>query len=258
MNVVESSIWWAALTEDGAIASNRKWVRGRDSVGLDDVAERVTLSQTHSSKKEKWPDSLETVWVHSTALNLFYIVYIKKKRWGILSGFNSHSSTLLHHICVFIIIEDTGQEFLVETALQKKWQHRLFVQMPNYFLLHMFSWQVIFSLKVCSGKTQRHRQTTNSGLVGQLSIIREKNEYLLVLLAPAAGIQQLVAISSWRQNRFHCKRIKKQIWGYLGWRNIINSPSGCDGKQVRLSQRPTGAAQLHGEPATDDQAETVS
>lgn len=67
--------------------------------------------------------------------------------------------------------------------------------------------------------------------------------YLLVLLAPAAGIQQLVAISCWRQSRFHCNRIKKQMWGYLGWRNTINSPLGRDGKQVRVSQRATGAAQ---------------
>lgn len=71
-------------------------------------------------------------------------------------------------------------------------------------------------VKVHSDKTRRHRQAPNFGLVGQMSIIREfflKMGYLLALLAPAAGIQQLVAISSWRQSRFHCNRIKNKSGG---------------------------------------------
>lgn len=57
VNVVESSIWWVAWTEDGVIEVNRKWVRGRGSAGLADITERLTLSRwKHSSDKEKQAD----------------------------------------------------------------------------------------------------------------------------------------------------------------------------------------------------------
>lgn len=66
------------ITEDGAIKANRKLVRGRDSVELADISERLTLSAwNHSDNKNEQPyKKEETVSVHSTTLTLFSIAFI--------------------------------------------------------------------------------------------------------------------------------------------------------------------------------------
>lgn len=57
-------------------------------------------------------------------------------------------------------------------------------------------------------QTKRHRQTTNLRLFFEQA--EETNEvFVWSFSAPARGIQQLVAIRSWREKRFHCERIIK-------------------------------------------------
>lgn len=66
----------------------------------------------------------------------------------------------------------------------------------------MFSWKVIF----------RHLKVSPSSKAQTINRFQTfRMRHLLVRWAPAEGIQQLVAISSWREKRFHCKRIKGNL-----------------------------------------------
>lgn len=51
MDVVESSIDGVAFAEEGVIEANRKWVRGRDSVGLADITDGPAVEQ---QRKVTW------------------------------------------------------------------------------------------------------------------------------------------------------------------------------------------------------------
>lgn len=51
VDVVESSIDGVAFAEEGVIEANRKWVRGRDSVGLADITDGPAVEQ---QRKVTW------------------------------------------------------------------------------------------------------------------------------------------------------------------------------------------------------------
>lgn len=76
---------------------------------------------------------------------------------------------------------------------------------------------------------------------------------LFILLASVTGIQQCDAISSW-------EKIKKKKRGNLGVFRLTKHNKltlGYDGKQVRVSQRATGAPLQYAGPATDAHAAVV-